>query len=416
MNSLAETTRLNYLDTVRAFALLLGIVFHASISFMPIYIGWAVMDVSTSPVVPLFMLVSHSFRMPLFFLIAGFFGHMTFHGKGGRAFLESRLVRIVVPFVAGWFLLRPLLVSAWIIGGESMRGDADVARALRAGFATLGELPKDLFVGTHLWFLYYLLLVTAGTLAFRWLVGLHVPTRQRLSKLADAVTGWVANSRSASLVIAMPTAGCLWFMSHWGMDTPDKSLVPHVPVTFIYGGFFLFGWILHRQAVLIERFASLSWGKALLCVLAIVVSVRLSRFEMNAGHEQYLALKAAYAFSYAITMWTLVSLSIGLFKHFFDRPSKTVRYIADSSYWLYLIHLPIVIALQIVVAELPGHWSIKLAAVTIVTLLVSILLYDLFVRATFIGAILNGKRKPRVLFRYRAPGNTKGASALEEAG
>jgi hypothetical protein len=353
--------------------------------------------------------------MELFFLIAGFFAHMTFHGKGGRAFLQSRLVRIGIPFVAGWFLLRPLLVSAWIIGGESMRGEADIPAALRSGFATLGDLPKDLFVGTHLWFLYYLLLVTAGILALRWLVGLHIPTRLRLGQLADAVTEWISTSRFAIVAAAVPTAGCLWFMGHWGMDTPDKSLVPDVPVTLIYGGFFLFGWLLHRQRALIERFARLSWGRIALSLLAIIVSARLAGFEMSAGHPQYLIFRAVFAFSYAIMMWTLVALSIGLFKRFFDRPSRVVRYVADSSYWLYLIHLPIVIGLQIAVAELPGHWSMKLAAVSFVTVLSSVLLYDLLVRATFIGAILNGKRKPRALFRFGGPGNRKAESALEEA-
>ena len=44
----SPSTRLHYLDATRAFALLLGIVFHASLSFMPVFIGWAVMDVSTS--------------------------------------------------------------------------------------------------------------------------------------------------------------------------------------------------------------------------------------------------------------------------------------------------------------------------------------------------------------------------------
>ena len=39
----SPSTRLHYLDATRAFALLLGIVFHASLSFMPVFIGWAVM-------------------------------------------------------------------------------------------------------------------------------------------------------------------------------------------------------------------------------------------------------------------------------------------------------------------------------------------------------------------------------------
>ena len=65
--------RLDYLDATRAFALVLGVVFHASLSFLPFYIGWAVQDVSTNIVTGGFATISHSFRLEVFFLLAGFF-------------------------------------------------------------------------------------------------------------------------------------------------------------------------------------------------------------------------------------------------------------------------------------------------------------------------------------------------------
>ena len=52
-----DNSRLDYLDATRAFALVLGIVFHACLSFMPIFMGWAVQDISTSPLVAIFMTV-----------------------------------------------------------------------------------------------------------------------------------------------------------------------------------------------------------------------------------------------------------------------------------------------------------------------------------------------------------------------
>lgn len=389
--------RLDYLDAVRAFALILGIIFHASISFMPIFIGWAVMDISTSEAVPLFMLISHSFRMELFFLIAGFFSHMKFHSEGFKSFLKSRLVRIALPFVIGWFVLRPMLVSAWIMGTESMQGDVNILDALLAGFATLGDLPKSLFVGTHLWFLYYLLLISVSVLLVSILLSLHKPIQRKLTQLADATIFWLCHSRLTISMLAIPTAGCLWFMNHWGVDTPDKTLTPHISVSLLYGGFFLFGWMVHRQASLMESFARLTWEKFALCLLAIIVTTQLSRFEMNFGHQQYKLIKASFVLSYAIMMWSLVTLTIGLFKRLLNRPSRTVRYIADASYWLYLIHLPIVVWLQIAFAEFDIHWSIKLVAISSITILIAILIYDVFIRSTFIGAILNGKRKPRLL-------------------
>src|SRR5690606_26086637 len=141
-----------------------------------------------------------------------------------------------------------------------------------------------------------------------------------------------------------------------------------------------------------------TWDKFVLCLLAIIATSSLARFEMQLAHPHYKLIKTFAVLGYTIMMWSLVSLTIGLFRYFFNRPNKIVRYVADSSYWLYLIHLPIVIWLQIAFAELPLHWSIKLVSISALTIFISIVLYDAFVRSTFIGAILNGKPKPRFLF------------------
>jgi peptidoglycan/LPS O-acetylase OafA/YrhL len=398
--SLQNNTRLDYLDAVRSFALILGIFFHASLSFMPIFIGWAVMDISTSSFVSIFMMINHSFRMELFFLIAGFFSHMKYHQDGVQTFLKSRLIRIVLPFIIGWFLLRPLIISGWIMGSESMRGDVNILNGISAGFSSLAELPKDLFTGTHLWFLYYLFIISISVILLRTLVGLHNPLHSKLTQWGDRAIFWLCNSRMAIFVLAIPTVGCLWFMDHWGVDTPDKSLVPDIPVSLLYGLFFLFGWLLRRHSSLMERFADLTWHKLVLGIIAIVVCVELSSFEMKFGHAEYVYIKAGFLLSYAVMMWFLVSITIGVCQRLFTRSSSLVCYIADSSYWLYLIHLPIVVWLQIAFAELPLHWSIKLACISAITIFISIVLYDAIIRSTFIGAALNGKRKPRCIFKF----------------
>ena len=384
----AASTRLDFLDAARAFALLLGIVFHAGLSFVPVFIGWAVMDISTSPVVSTFTLVSHSFRMPLFFLLAGFFGHMVFHRRGTGPFILSRLKRIALPFAAGWFLLYPLIASGWVIGGQSLAGDVDIVAGLSAGFVRLAELPGGLWVGTPLWFLYYLLRLLARV------TRLHGP----LTRGIDRAMARLAGSWIAWPVLAIPVAGCLWFMSHWGLDTPDRSLVPHIPVLLLYGGFFSFGWVLHRLDGGIERFARVSVGGVVLAIAAIVSAVVLSELQHNPGNPNLRFAHVGFVVSYALMMWSLVALTLGLARRLLDRPSATVRYLSDASYWLYLVHLPLVVWFQVAVAEWPLHWSLKLVLVFLVTVGVSLLAYDLFVRSTWLGAMLNGRRKPRLLF------------------
>ena len=406
MSASALHNRLDYLDAVRAFALLLGIVFHASMSFVPIFIGWAVMDISTSSVVTNFMLVSHSFRMELFFLIAGFFSHMTFHKKGASVFISSRLTRIAIPFIVGWFILRPLIIASWVMGGQSLRGDVQILNALKIGIQSLSQLPTDLLTGSHLWFLYYILLVTGIVLGVRAAGSLAPSIQATATKRADLIVAWITNSRISWLLLSLPTGACLWHMSIWGMDTPDKSLVPHWPVLIVYGGFFAFGWLLHRQKGLIDRFARLTIGRVALCFASISATIVLSPYQSDMGQAHIGLIHAAFSFSYAMMMWSLVSLCIGLFKEFFDKPSKVVRYIADSSYWLYLIHLPFVVWLQIAFAELSLHWSLKLSAISLLTIGISLVLYDLFVRSTLIGKTLNGRKRERVLFRRGSSSST----------
>lgn len=391
-----EIARLDYLDATRAFALLLGVVFHASLSFTPIYMGWAVMDISTSYAVPLFMMTSHSFRLALFFLIAGFFSHLTLKRKGSLLYLRSRLARIAIPLVVGWFLLRPLLVSGWIMGAESLRGHVDILTAIKSGFASLGELPNGFLLGTHLWFLYYLLVISFSLVAITRLVSCNRKIARRLTQITDVVLHWLCKSRFCWILLALPTGIGLWFMDHWGLDTPDKTLVPDIPVSLIYGGFFAFGWLIQRQVHLIYNFARLTWARLALCMSAIVAANWFAGFEMQFAQPYYFLLKAGFVFSYGLMMWSLVALCIGFFKHYFDRPSKAIRYLADSSYWLYLIHLPLVIWLQIAVAELPVHWLLKLFAICTITITLSLVLYDLLVRSTFIGAVLNGKQSERI--------------------
>lgn len=394
-----ENVRLDYLDATRAFALLLGVLFHASISFLPTFAAWAVQDVSTSPLVGMFCTVSHTFRMETFFLLAGFLAYTAFQRRGALAFVRARASRIVVPFIVGWFILRPLLVSGWIMGSASLRGDYSFWAGIRGGFQSLEGLPKGIFTGTHLWFLYYLALVTALTLVLRVAVRLAGSAQTALLRRIDLFVAWLGSSRFSLPVLAVSTATALWFMRYWGMDTPDQSLQPSAPVLAVYGGGFVLGWLLGRQPGVLAAFTRLTADRWISAAIGIAAIEGLEKFQFDPGSPYFLAAHAAYVLGYGLTMWSLVLLTIGLFRKFCAQPRSWIRYLADSSYWLYLVHLPIVVWLQVAVAEAGVNWSVKLTLVSVLTVGLGLLTYDLFVRSTWIGALLNGRRRDRELPR-----------------
>jgi ABC-type multidrug transport system ATPase subunit len=111
--------------------------------------------------------------------------------------------------------------------------------------------------------------------------------------------------------------------------------------------------------------------------------------------EGGIGMRALYAACYAASVWYWTFGIVGAAMRFCSSPSATRRYLADSSYWLYLGHLPIVFGLQALVMKVPLHWTIKFPAIVAITLAVLLVSYHYLVRPTFIGAILNGRKYPR---------------------
>lgn len=405
----AVRPRLDYLDATRAFALILGVVFHASLAFLPIFIGWPVQDVSTSEAVGPFLTISHAFRLELFFLLAGFFGHLTLRRQGMAAMLKSRAIRIILPFICGWFLLRPLVVSGWVMAHTFHQPDFSFWPCILSGFRDLQQLPAGLWVGTHLWFLYYLALISALVLVSRQSLKAFPTAFGFCSQAADRAVKFMSTSGWAlpvALVILVPL---LSQMQGWGVDTPDKSLVPHGPALLLYGSFFGLGWLLDRQPDCITNFSRLTGSRGVMAGLGIGVTLYLGRFQLDPSHPHHALAHHGYNVGYAIMMWSLVWLTIGMFRRWCDQPRPGVRYLADSSYWMYLIHLPIVIWLQVALAELALPAVLKLGLISGATIAVALITYDLFVRSTWIGWVLNGRRRDRALFRFGRRPNSEAA-------
>ncbi|HXC54477.1 MAG TPA: acyltransferase family protein [Rhizomicrobium sp.] len=384
--------RLHALDATRGFALLLGIFFHATVSFLPTPHGiplWVVMDSQRSVALAVTFHVLHIFRMTTFFLIAGFFAHMSFHKKGARGFIADRLKRIGIPLVVGW----PILFAA-IVG-------VSIWAALHAAHgAPLPKAPAypgfPAFPLTHLWFLYVLLLLYAATLILRGLA-VVVDRGGRIRAGADALVRRLVENPLGAVVLAAPLAAVLYFSPPWlawfGIMTPDSSLLPNAGAATGFFTAFAFGWLLHRQVGLLEV-----WKRRWLLNLALAVLFTAGGFAVT-GLVPVLTpaaqdwQTAVYAACFTLSLWTWSFAVIGLALRFLSGYSAVRRYIADASYWLYLAHVPLVMALQVAVSQLDWPWWVKFPLILGVTFPVLFASYHLFVRYSFIGAILNGRRE-----------------------
>ncbi len=123
--------------------------------------------------------------------------------------------------------------------------------------------------------------------------------------------------------------------------------------------------------------------------------------------------KAMFSLGYGLAMWLLVFAAIGGFQQYFDKPSALSRYISDSAYWVYIVHLPILFQIEVLVAHYQwGFGGIpKFLFYNIVATFFCFLTYHYFVRSTFIGRVLNGRAYPFVAWPGRRSGVPRPAPA-----
>ena len=95
-----------------------------------------------------------------------------------------------------------------------------------------------------------------------------------------------------------------------------------------------------------------------------------------------------------IGIWCWIFGLIGLAVRYLSEASPVRRYVADSSYFLFLLHLPVLAFFAAWWNPLPWHWTIKYPLQIAATLAVLFLAYRYLVRSTVIGATLNGRRYP----------------------
>jgi len=402
-----SSDRLHALDAVRAFALLAGIALHAAHPYIEGLRGWVTTEAPSTALAGLWYTI-HMFRMPLFFLIAGFFGRMMLERRGTAGFVKDRTRRILVPLVVGLPVVMLITGAAYFLGALATGADLGALQPPRppTGVAERSVLAINLM---HLWFLYYLVLFYVGTLVARLAAAKLLGRDGRFHRALDRIVGFALRGVWGPVVLALPIAVYYSSLDHWsswgGLPAPFY-LVPDVGALLPYGLFFGFGWLLHRQQHLLFALDKRWPVYGALAIGAWVVCRTIGGSTPHWGPYLQGGELLAYTTSYMVGMWCCSFALLGAAMRYLSNPSPVRRYLADSSYWLYLMHIAALFFFDQLLHPLPWHWSAKYLASIAASVLILLLSYHYLVRFTFIGAALNGRKAPRARCEVRqsAPG------------
>ena len=382
-----QTGRLHAFDNLRAILMWLGILLHVAINHTtgPSPLPWR--DAQTSPVADLVLLFIHAFRMPAFFILAGYFVAMLAARRGPAGMLAHRMRRLLLPFAVFWPVLIVCTTVLVLVYVHLMaRGTVGIDIALLAN-KSAGASP---FNTMHMWFLYYLIWFCALSAAL-------VPLWNRLPARArdgtDKVFRALARNWWGPFFLTIPLA-IVGSFYRAGMMTSIGSFIPQLPEVVHNGLFFAAGLLLYRSRdALFPHFTRHCWKYAMAGLAAFVLALgAFDAFIKQPGRLPHIEVLIAYVYNFSSWCWSL-SL-IGLFLRYMQHQNRVLRYISESSYWVFLVHMLGTIGFGALVYMLPFGAVPKMLLNVAATTAVSLLSYQLLVRHTIIGVLLNGRRQP----------------------
>ncbi|NBT41722.1 MAG: acyltransferase [Alphaproteobacteria bacterium] len=262
------TDRLHSLDFLRAFALLMGVLLHVLMLFLEPFDG-------SEPRLgaSIIFIWIHTWRMPLFMLLAGFFTALSLQKRDVGNYALNRLIRLGVPILILWAVIPAI-----------DEGSSDIFKLPELISWLLNDVPFTLRLD-HLWFLYYLLifygvllllkrispkalnLITDYELSFFRIIVLWLPILILLSKLGSMLF------MAAFFLIGMQIQKSARFLEQLQQRRfwlPSLILVSLVPIGLLgWGGMkdepFVFSSVLEMWIA-----NGLSGSAALLLVLSIM--------------------------------------------------------------------------------------------------------------------------------------------------
>ncbi len=378
--------RLYAFDNLRAVMMWLGIVLHSADLHLASSAPLMWHDSQTTPVADALVGVIHAFRMPLFFVVAGFFVSLLVEKHGVRAMLSNRIRRILLPFVLFWPMLFVACVRLAMLYAEQRGTRVEGFLDLRV----LPVLPDGTRVQTlHLWFLEILmgLCLLAGA-TFTVVTTLSMRTREQLQRAFE----WFATRWWAFAPVAL-------FLSIVSQRHPSGllratgQLQPSIAEWVFYCGFFTFGALLYRSRQrLLAHFQSRCWVFAAGGLVALLIAVA-AQLSLMSGAMQSARPWLWVGVPYNAASWLWTCALLGVFGRYLGAQRATLRYMSGSSYWVYLVHLPVLVGVEFLVLDRRIPAEIKMVAGIAATSLICLASYHVLVRGRALGRLLGDSRR-----------------------
>lgn len=325
----------------------------------------------------------HAWPMQAFFAMAGWSAMSALGTKGWRTFWRNRARRLGIPLVVGILLLCPIIKYFELKGGLDLRPDGiRAARPLDVNLLEFYGLfyTRSIYATwSHLWFLAYLLIITA----------LVYPILTRLGPWVDRY------------ILMIPR----WFRPYWPTIPAAAVLVighgwwPYYPNLFgdipnflHFATFFLSGALLSASKPFHEA-VSKDWWQLGLVGIATLVTMLWFR-DTTIGRVLV-----------GIGAWCIVAALYGGLQKINWKRGPTMRYLGDAIMPLFVTHNALAVVGGYYLMQVNMNLWFKLLILLVVVIGGALLFFQIFIRHIWF-----------MRFLFGAPPGTPRARARAAAG
>ncbi|MFH8134091.1 glucans biosynthesis protein MdoC [Pantoea osteomyelitidis] len=372
--STVKPEREYFLDSIRAYLMLLGVPFHVSLIYSSQ--KWAVNSLDPSLWLTVLNDFIHAFRMQVFFVISGYFSYMLYLRYQPQRWLKVRLERVGIPMLTAVPLItlpQFFMLKAW----TQKIGNWDGFTLYQKYNTLMWELIS------HLWFLLVLVILTSlGMLSFRWL-------RDQQHKRNYSHVGW---GTLTLCLLGWALVWCLFrrliftYQPLWLMDGLFSIAVMQ---TLFFLPFFMLGALAWKHPPLKALFVRFN---PLMCCGAVVTFIAYMLNQRYSSGEGWLyEIDALISTLMGLCM---LNLCFSFGHKMLNSHSPRILYLVNASLFIYLVHHPLTLLYGIFITPHIANNTLGFFCGLLLVFGIAFALYEIHLRIPLLKFLFSGK-KPR---------------------